>query len=377
MQRPTWAEIHLDNLLHNYRTIKSLVAPGVKVMAVVKADAYGHGAVPAAKALEAEGVDFLGVALPEEGMELRAAGIKAPILCFGGFWGDQAPMLIDNEITPVIYRLDAAIALNEAARARSKPVNYHLKIDTGMGRLGIPSSEVKAFAERLKEFKRIKLDGVMTHFACADEPDKNDFTLGQIERFNQAFAAIESLGFQPTYRHLANSAGTHAHPQSWGNLVRSGGMLYGLWRDIIAPVPAPPPLKPVMSLHSSIAYLKRVPKGASLGYGCSFQTERESLIATLPIGYADGYRRAHSNNGQVIVRGQFAPVVGRVSMDLTIIDVTDVAGAQLDDEVVLMGEQGGLSIFAENLARQIGTISFEITCNISGRVPRMYKMRNS
>lgn len=371
--RPTWAVISLPSLIHNYRTIKSYLRGQAQLMVVVKANAYGHGAVACAWALEREAnADWFGVALIEEGIELRAAGVTRPILCLGGCWHGQAEAVIEHELTPVIYRFDQAEELNAQARQTNRVINYHLKVDTGMGRLGVLLSDLPAFVQALKQFPCLKLNGLMTHFAEAESLD-HEFTNAQVECFNEALKIVRAAGFDPRWKHLCNSAGIHSHPDGWGNLARAGAAMYGFTRDVIAPEPAPFEVKPVMSLHSRIVHLKTVPSGTSLGYGRAFTATRESHIATLPIGYADGLHRAHSNNGRVIVRGQFAPIVGRVSMDLTMLDVTDVADVELGDEVILIGEQGGLRITAEDLAEQIGTISYEIACHISARVPRIYQ----
>jgi alanine racemase len=368
--RPTWAEISLSSLIHNYQTIKRSLHDQAQLMAVVKANAYGHGAVECARALEPS-ADWFGVALIEEAIELRQAGITRPILCLGGFWHGQAESVAAHNLTPVLFRIDAADELNAQARQASRIMNYHLKVDTGMGRLGVPLAELPEFVRALQPFTNLKLDGLMTHFAEAEARDQT-FTDLQIERFHEALCIVRGAGFAPTWQHLANSAGIHAHSQSWGNLARAGAAMYGFTRDVIAPVPEAFAVKPVMSLHSRIVHLKTVLAGTPLGYGRTFTTTRESRIATIPIGYADGFQRAHSNNGRVIVRGHFAPVVGRISMDLTILDVTDIAAVALGDEVVLLGKQDGLEISAEDLAEQIGTISYEIACNVSARVPRMY-----
>jgi alanine racemase len=371
--RPTWAEVRLDHIASNYRAIKSLAGQGVKVMAVVKANAYGHGSVPVATHLEKEGVDWFGVALVEEGIELREAGIRSPILSLGGFWQeDQASACIEHDLTPALYRLDMLDTLQKAARAANRNISYHLKLDTGMGRLGVMPELLPEFLERAKNSPNLTLDGLMTHLASADEPQKSEATTNQISRFFDSLEQVRAHGFNPSYRHISNSAGTHGWPQARCNMVRTGGLLYGFWRDIIAPSPPPPPLSPALSLHSRITLLKRVGAGATLGYGGTFRTERDSLIAIIPIGYHDGLRRAYSNNGRVIVRGRFAPIVGRVSMDLTIIDVSDINGVELGDEVILIGRSGDSSITAEEMGSWIGTISFEVSCAISERVPRIY-----
>ncbi len=370
--RPTWALVNLDALAANFQAVRRHVRQDVKVMAVVKADAYGHGAIRCARRLEAEGADWFGVATPEEGIELREGGVERPILCLGGFWDGQAELCLQFNLVPVIYRVDMASTLDRAARAAGVVADVHVKIDTGMGRLGARYEAAAGFADALAELKNIRVDGLMTHFAAADDPDRDCFTADQATRFKDSVGAFRARGFNPTYEDLSNSAGTCSQDTEWGNMVRPGGVLYGLWRDILKPAPEPPRLRPVMSVHSRIMLLKRVPKGDPLGYGCTFEASRETLVATLPIGYNDGYMRSLSNRGRVIVRDTYAPVVGRISMDLTLIDVTDVEGVSLNDKVTLLGEDGELSVPAEEMAKTAGTLSYEITCGISERVPRVY-----
>ncbi len=370
-RRPTWAEIDLDALADNLRVIRGQVGE-VSVMAAVKADAYGHGAVPCARRLEAEGVDWFGVAMPEEGLELRRAGISKPILCLGGFWPGQEAACLQQRLTPVVYRLDMIEALDRAARDAGVIAEVHVKIDSGMGRLGVRSDDIRQFCDSLSRFQSVRVDGLMTHLAAADDPTHEDFTNDQLKRFQEAVNLFRERGFAPQYVHAANSAAAFAYPQARGNMVRPGGALYGFRRDVLPPKYEVAQLRPVMSLRSRIMLLKTVGKGEKLGYGSTFQTTRPSLIATVPIGYDDGYRRALSNRGRVIVGGTFAPVVGRVSMDLTLIDITDVPGVSLHDEVTFLGRNGALSITAEDLAELVGTISYEITCGISSRVPRIY-----
>ena len=371
-RRPTWAEIDLDALAENLHLIRERVGRDLSVMAAVKADAYGHGAVACARRLETEGVDWFGVALPEEGIELRAAGITRPILCLGGFWEGQQQACLQQRLTPVVYRLDMIESLDLAARAAGVTADVHVKVDTGMGRLGVRSADVAGFCEALPRFRNIRVDGLMTHLASADDPDQDDFTRAQLDRFQEAIDLFRDRGITPTFVHAANSAAAFAYPQARGNMVRPGATLYGFRRDVLPPNIEAAQLRPVMSVRSRIMLLKTVAKGEKLGYGGTFETNRESLIATIPIGYDDGYRRALSNRSQVIVRGQFAPVVGHVSMDLTLVDVTDVPGVSLHDQVTLLGTDGELSISAEDLGELAGTISYEITCGISARVPRKY-----
>jgi alanine racemase len=375
-QRPTFALIDLDALASNFRLIRHQIGPGVRVMAVVKANAYGHGAVACAQRLAAEGADWFGVALPEEGITLREAGIGQPILCLAGFWEGQEQVCLRYRLVPVVYRLDAIAALDRAARAVNVVADVHVKIDTGMGRLGVRYDAAREFADALLKFQHVRVDGLMTHFAAADVPHLNSFTEEQIKRFKEAAGAFRARGFEPRFEDLANSAGTYAHPAARGNMVRPGAMLYGLWRDILPPLregEEPPGLRPVMSVRSRIMLLKLVQKGETLGYGRTFEAARETMVATLPIGYNDGYVRALSNRGRVIVRGTYAPVVGRISMDLTLVDVTDVAGVALHDSVTLLGEDGALSIPAEDIALTANTLSYEITCGMSARVPRYYR----
>lgn len=371
-RRPTWAEINLDALAANFHAVRGRVGAGIKIMAVVKADAYGHGAVRCARRLASEGADWFGVALPEEGFELRRAGIELPILSLGGFWAGQEQACLQHGIVPVLYRVDMMEALDRAATAAGVVADVHVKIDTGLGRLGVRYDETREFVDALRNFKNLRLDGVMTHFAAADDPDRDCFTNEQVTRFNEAVAMIRERGFKPTYLDMANSAATFAHSSAWGNMVRPGGVLYGLWRDVLPALSVPPVLHPVMSVRSQITLLKRVHQGETLGYGCTFEVSRETLVATLPIGYNDGYVRALSNRGRVVVRGMSVPVVGRISMDLTLIDVTDVPHVSVGDIVTLLGADQSLTIPAEDMAKTAGTLSYEITCGISRRVPRHY-----
>jgi alanine racemase len=374
-RRPTWAEIDLNNLAANFKRVKQRVSPVARVMAVVKANAYGHGAVACAHRLADEGADWFGVALPEEGIELRTAGIRQPVLCLAGFWPGQAAACIQHQLTPVVYRLEMIEALNQAALNAGVIADVHVKVDTGMGRLGIRFDQLGEFVSALKQFRNVRIDGIMSHLAAADDSSCEPLTVDQIQRFDDAVVVFREHGYRPTHLHLANSAGVFGHREAWGNMVRPGGVLYGLWRDVLSLTTSDPQLLPVMSLHSRICLLKWVPAGETIGYGCTFEASRRSLIATLPVGYHDGYLRGLSNRAHVIVRGVFAPVVGRVSMDLTLLDVTNVPGVEIDDQVTLLGwnrENAELKISAEELARIVGTLSYEVTCGVGERVPRVY-----
>ncbi len=396
--RPTWAEIDLDALAANFQIVRRRVGSAVKVMAVVKANAYGHGAIECARRLATEGADWFGVALPEEGIELRAARLTQPILCLSGFWEGQQSACIQHNLVPVVYRVDMIEALDQAALTAGVVADVHVKIDTGMGRLGVRFDQAREFAAALKRFKNIRVDGLMTHLAAADDPSCEPLTSHQIQRFKEAVEVFRERDYNPTYHHLANSAGIFDQPSAWGNMVRPGGVLYGLWRDILPPVRTGSGservetsndraetssdlvgggynLKPVMSVRSRITLLKWVPQGETIGYGCTYEASRKTLVATLPIGYNDGYLRGMSNRGRVIVHGTYASVIGRVSMDLTMIDVTNIAGVELGDVVTLLGvdqNYRGLAVPAEDVAKTVGTLSYEVTCGTSDRVPRIY-----
>lgn len=370
--RPTTSKIDLDNLAFNLRSVREFIGTEVKCLAVVKADAYGHGAVECSRRLEREGIDWLGVALPEEGVKLRIAGIEKPILVLGSFWPGQENEIVESRLTTVVYTSEQAQLLDDAARNARKIADFHVKIDTGMGRIGVRYDKIRDLADALSKFDNIKLDGLMTHFAAADDLGQNHFTYEQIDKFDSAVETFQELGFSPSFIDLANSPGAVAHPNSRRNLVRLGGVLYGLGGDVLPREIDKPELRPVLSLTSSIAYIKEVPAGETVGYGRTFKTERTSRIASIPIGYADGYPRSLSNSGKVIVNGELVPTVGRISMDWTLIDVTDVTDVKIGDTVTLIGTDDRSSVLAEDLAAAIGTISYEITCGISGRVPRVF-----
>ena len=372
MLRPTNAIINLEQLRQNFLNSKIFIGENLQYLAVVKADAYGHGAIKCASVLEKAGVDWFGVALPEEGCQLRQSGIKIPILCLGSFWNNQAEMLVTNTLTPVIYQLEKLNVLNEVAQRYNVLLDIHLKVDTGMGRIGIRYDEIRNFVAETGKFSNLKIDGLMTHFASADDPRQKEFTELQIKRFDECLRILNENNIEPRYKDLANSPGAILHKKSRGNMVRLGGILYGLAHDIIPADAVSPVFLPILTLRTEIAHLKKVPAGETLGYTRSFTTKRGSLIATLPIGYQDGFSRMLSNRGRVLINERFAPVVGVVSMDWTIVDVTDVPGVKIGDEAIIIGSQGDKQISAEDIAAAAETISYEITCGISGRVPRVF-----
>jgi len=372
-KRPTQAHIDLEALAFNFHSCKKFIGRDAKYMAVVKADGYGHGAVECATRLEAEGIDWFGVAIPEEGVQLRIAGVNVPILCLGSFWPGQEQLIVEHGLTPVIFDLDTAALLNRCAGEHNLVIDIHVKIDTGMGRVGWRHENAAEFANELSRFKNLRVDGVLTHFASAEDPNQAEFTHRQIERFNAARDTFHNAGHTPKWFDLANSPGAIIHPESRGNMVRLGGALYGLINDILTPDTKRPELKPVLSLSSRITHIKSISAGETLGYGRTFTTARDSVIALLPIGYADGYPRGLSNRSRAFVNGSLVPIVGRISMDWTLLDVTDLAEVSVGDEVFLIGGGADHTIKAADLARELDTIGYEITCGISPRVPRIYR----
>jgi alanine racemase len=366
--RPTVAEVNLKALEFNYRQIQKKIPRGVNILAVVKADAYGHGAVPVSLKLEKLGVEYLGVAIPDEGVELRKGGVKAPILILGGIYKEDGDRVLQYNLTPVVFQKEHLKALTKAAERRQRKVKVHLKVDTGMGRLGVPLDLWASFLAELNQFPRIEVEGILSHFSMSD--GEETFTARQWKEFQRAIGMAKEMGVSWKYLHMANSATLTAFPHYYGNLVRPGIMLYGC---------CPSPrlkhlvrLKPVMTLKTHIHFLKSIPPGAKISYGGTFVTKRESLIATLPIGYADGYNRHLSNQGEVLVRGKKAPIVGTVCMDFVMVDVTEIPNVSSGDEVVLVGKQGKQSITAEEIAKKINSISYEVMCSIGKRIPRVY-----
>jgi len=368
--RPTVATIDLDALAYNFHSSKRFIGD-VKYLAVVKANAYGHGAIDCAHRLEAEGVDWFGVALVEEGIELRKAGITKPILVLGGFWSGQEIDVIDHDLTPAISTINQLDLLESSAASRGIERAIHIKIDTGMMRIGVRWTESIEMVERLAASKHLRLEGLMTHFAAADDLNETEFTTEQMRRFDECVEKLASVGIRPYIIDLANSPGAVGHPTTRRQMVRLGGILYGLGGDVLAKEIDKPELRPVMSLRSKVAMLKHVETGESIGYGRTFRATRDMTIAVVPVGYADGLPRGLSSKGSMLIRGQVAPIVGRVSMDWTVIDVTDIVDVIAGDEVTLIGSDGNNSIVAEDLAGLTNTISYEITCGIGPRVTRL------
>lgn len=368
--RPTTATIDLDNLAFNYHSVRDFVGCEVEVMAVVKADAYGHGAIECARRLEAEGVDWFAVATAEEGIELREARISKPILILGGFWPGQESALLHHDLTPVVFRVDQAKTFAATAGKHGVSGRVHVKIDTGMGRIGFRPDEVDSNGSELATIENLEVEGLMTHFATADDLSATDFTNKQITAFDDAVEIFHAHGHRPKYVDMANSPGAIVHPLSRSKLVRIGGLLYGLGGDVLPAGIDQPELRPVMAITSKIAQIRTINAGESVGYGRTFIASRDTKIATVPIGYHDGLPRTLSNLGHFLVNGRRAPIVGRVSMDWTTIDVTEVADVAFGDDVTIIGTSGTEAIRAEDLARLTKTISYEITCGINHRVTR-------
>jgi alanine racemase len=379
--RPTEAVVDLAAIAHNYRL--AVEAGGRPAIGVVKADAYGHGAARVARALVEAGAPLLAVALVEEGIELREAGIEAPVLVLGGAYGDAYEELVRHRLVPVVFTCEQVARLAAAARGLGVRAGLHVKLDTGMGRLGATEDEIPALAAALRGAPEVEVEGLLTHFASADLAPRAT-TERQIRRFEAAWEAFARAGVAPRLRHLANSAGTIEYAFVPQGLTRPGIMLYGYLPFDAASGPVPEAARGVASRlrlalrwRTAIVHVKEVAAGTPISYGGRWVAERPSRIATIPVGYADGYARRLSGRpgygcGRVLVRGRRAPVAGTVCMDLTMIDVTDVPGAAVGDEVVLIGEQGGERIDADELARAAGTISYDVLCAIGKRVPRRY-----
>lgn len=367
--RPTRAEVSLRALKHNYE-VAVQAAGGAGIIAVVKANAYGHGGVHVARALESWGVRMLGVALVEEAIELRHVGIRSPILVLGGNYEKGYGLLVEYELTPTIFREEHLLRLSEAARAAGRPVSAHLKVDTGMSRLGIPWEGVASFLEKASVFPDVKLEGMLTQLAKADDL-QSDLTDLQLQRFHSSLEAARRAGVDVKFRHVSNSAALMRLPPEARkelNLVRPGLLLYGLSPgDSLIGHTA---LRPVMSWKTGVTFVQALPRGRTVSYGATWTAPRDCVIATLPVGYADGYRRSYSNKAQVLIRGRRANVVGRVCMDMIMVDVTDIPDVIVGDEAVLLGQQGAEMISADELAKWADTISYEVVCGIGARVAR-------
>lgn len=366
--RPTRAEINLDAFESNLRFAMELGGEGRAVMAVLKADGYGHGALELARRAASTGASSIGVATVAEARSLRKGGLTLPLFLLSETSPAAAAEAVSLECTPVVYTVELAAALQEEARKAGRRVAVHLKIDTGMGRVGISPSEAPRLAESIEAMSHLCLEGILSHLWEADRLDSGA-TFAQLKVFARTCREIREKHRTVRDCHIANSA-LLMRGEAIGALTRPGIMLYGA--PPASPFPGSERLRPVMRFVTAVAFLKKLPPGAPVSYGGTFRTERESLIATLPVGYADGYPRRLSNGVDVLVRGRRAPQVGRICMDLCMVDVTDIPEISVGDEVVLLGRQGDVEISADELARRIDTISYEVFCGVSSRVPRLY-----
>ncbi len=367
--RPTWAEIDLGAVRYNLSQIQKRVEPGVRIMTVVKANAYGHGIVEVARRLCTSGVDYLGVATVDEALKLRVHKVKKPILVLGAILPAEVLVAVTNDITVTLCDRGLIPALESAARRSKHPAKVHMKVDTGMGRIGVWHEDALAFVREVTARKAIALEGIYTHFSSAGRDDF--FTTYQIEAFERLLGVLDREGIRIPLRHAANSIATVDFTRSHLTMVRPGIITYGMYpKKAFAKFFQ---LRPVLSLKTRISYLKVVPPGRSVSYGRTYITEKETLIATIPIGYADGYGRILSNKAYVLVKGKRARVVGKVTMDQVMLDVGHIDKVKVGDEVVLIGKQGRDRITTEELAKLCGTIPYEIVCSISSRVPRVYK----
>ncbi|MEN6462402.1 MAG: alanine racemase [Syntrophomonas sp.] len=371
--RPVWAEINLDNLEFNVQQIRGLVGNNVKIMAVVKSNAYGMGITEVIDTLLEQGIDMFGVAILDEAILIRQRQPEFPILVFAYTPFEYSYLLIKNDITQTVYCKEQAVALSAAAKKLNKRARIHIEIDTGMGRLGFtPSKETVEIIKEIADLTNLQIDGIYTHCPYTNERNQEGyfFTQSQFEKFCYVVESLEEIGVFIPVKHLCNSQGTVYYKQMHMDMVRAGIILYGSYPEFQDELP----LKPVMSLKARIGSVKKIGPGENISYGRTFITQRESIVAVLPLGYGDGYNRLLSNKGEVLVKGKRAPVIGTICMDQCMIDVTDIPGpVNIGEEVVLLGKQGDEEITIEEMAKKIcGFINYEYMVVIQGRVPRIY-----
>ena len=365
--RPAWAEIDLRNLEYNFRLVRKIVGKNVKILVPVKADAYGHGIIAVSKRLERLGADYLGVASIDEGIILRQNGIKKPILVLSPIFSDGVQALLKHNLIPAVCTWELALKLNRQAARRKRKAVIHIKVDTGMQRIGIAHHSARKFIRQVSRLKNILVEGIFTHFPCAD--NKPAFTRQQIGMFEALIRQLEEEGIHIPLKHASNSLGVLDYPAGHFNMVRPGLMVYGLSpRDRLRHK-----LLPVLSLKTKIAYVKAVDKGKGISYGHIYVTSRKTRIATLPVGYGDGYPRSLSNKAFCLIAGKRVRIIGRICMDQMLADVTNIKEAKTGQEAVLIGKQKDKSISAEELAKLAGTIPYEIVCNLGQRIPRVYR----
>ena len=372
MIRPVWAEVDLGAIRHNLAEIRRLVGKSVDVLAVVKAEAYGHGAFEIARTALDHGADWLGVSLPEEGIALRKSGIEAPVLVFEPLQSGQSAVFLEYDLTATVCIPELVSSLSGEAVKTGKTARVHVKVDTGMGRVGVKVDQAVEFIRNINGLPGIDVNGIYSHLATADERDKN-YAGRQIKAFSDLVADLKRAGLLPQKVHLANSAAIIDLPEAYFNMVRPGIMLYGLYPSFEVDRTRVD-LKPALSLKAKSVFVKRVPKHTGISYGLRYHTRQETTIVTIPIGYADGWSRLLTNKAGVLIGGKRFPVVGAICMDQCMIDAGDEP-VELGQEIVLIGEQSPEKITADMVANQLGTINYEVTCMISSRVPRVYKNR--
>ncbi|HHZ12397.1 MAG: alanine racemase [Caldicoprobacterales bacterium] len=364
--------IDLIKLENNIKEIKSQLDSKTAIMAIVKANAYGHGILEVAKAALKSGAHSLGVAIPEEGVKLRRGGIDCDILVLGGFATDQINLILDYNLSICLFSLDSAMLINKLAGEKRKKVKVHLKVDTGMGRIGVRDrEEAVKLGIAINQMEHLILEGIFTHFSSADEPDQNYSSI-QLDRFVSVVNDFRRAGIHPVWIHAANTASMVNFPKSHFNMVRIGIGIYGYIPGHALDSKRVIKVEPVLSWHTRVLHIKSIGVGSAISYGRTYIAQEPRIIATLPVGYGDGYSRLLSNKGWVLIRGKKAPIVGNICMDQMMVDVTDIPGTEVGDDVVLIGRQGDRSIFADDLAKLYGTISYEVLTGISARVPRIY-----
>jgi len=390
--RPTWVEVSLPNLLHNFSLIRDHVGAHATVCAVVKCDAYGHGAPQCARALDAAGAKWFGVTCTDEGIELRRAGIGGRILLMSGIWRGEGEAAVEHNLTPAVWNAEQIAELNSAAEKLGKSsVPVHIEVDTGMSRQGVQPHRLALLLEAARKAKAVCIEGLHSHLASAEVVDAADVE-DQIASYQRALEELAAAGLRPACLHLANSAAIVAHGKSWRSLVQNGKTqtalvrpgiaLYGYSLPLVTAAGASssvaePPLRPVLSWKTRIIDIREVAAGQGVGYNRAHITSAAAKIATLAVGYGDGLNRRLSSRGQVIVRGQLSPIVGKISMDVTTIDVTQIAGCEIGDEVVLIGKQGEQALTAWPMARMLDTIPYEILCAIGKRVERVFESKQT
>ena len=365
VERPTRAIINLAAISKNVAEVRKRIRDKRKLMAVVKADGYGHGSVEVSRIALESGADCLGVALPEEGEHLRKAGFDVPIVVLGLIQPNEAYKAVHSSLDQTVCSPELAEALDQEARKASVRINVHIKVDTGMGRIGVNPRDVSSFVRRIQRLKNLRVIGIFSHFASADKADKT-FSEKQMETFNQVIREMQLTGIEIPQKHMANSAGVLDLPESYYDLVRPGIIIYGLYPS--TEVSRNIKLKPAMTLKTKISFLKTVPPGTAISYGRTFVTENETTVATLPVGYGDGYSRLLSGRGEVLINGCRAPLIGRVCMDMCMVDVSRLEDVKAGDDVILFGQEPSV----DEIAATIGTINYEVLCALGKRVPRIY-----